>query len=69
MYDKLFDKGFITFEKDKTLLVSPWLSPIKQKRLGIYTGKLINQLPLDSKREEYLQYHRDYIFNIVKKID
>lgn len=61
-YDKLFDKGFITFNSDKTLLVSPWLSPMNQKRLGVYTGKLIAQLPLDSKREEYLQYHREHIF-------
>ncbi len=61
-YDKLFDKGFITFNADKTLIVSPWLSPMNQKRLNIYTGKLINQLPLDSKREIYLQYHREHIF-------
>ncbi len=61
-FDKLFDKGFITFDKDKKLIVSPWLSPMNQKRLGIYTGKAINQLPLDEKREIYLQYHREYIF-------
>ena len=61
-FDKLFDKGFITFDKDKKLIVSPWLSPMNQKRLGIYTGKAINQLPLDETRDIYLQYHREYIF-------
>ena len=61
-YDKLFDRGFITFESDKTLRVSPWLSPMNQKRLGIYTGMLIEKLNLDDRREEYLKYHRENIF-------
>lgn len=61
-YDRLFDQGFITFEKDKTLLVSPWLSPMNQKRLDIYSGKKIDKLPLDDKREAYLEYHRSNIF-------
>ncbi len=61
-YDRLFDRGFITFEDDKTLVVSPWISPMNQKRLGIYTGKLIEKLPLDEKRKEYLAFHREYIF-------
>lgn len=61
-YDKLFDRGFISFENNKTLKVSPWLSPMNQKRLGIHDGKLIEKLNLDDKRKKYLQYHREYIF-------
>lgn len=61
-YDKLFDKGFITFDDNKKLIVSQWLSPMNQKRLSIYTGKLIKLLPLDKKRKEYLIYHKEYIF-------
>lgn len=61
-YDKLFDKGFITFDDDKRLIVSPWLSPMNQKRLKIYTGLLVSKLPLDEKRKEYLKYHRVNIF-------
>ena len=61
-YDKLFDRGFITFEDDKKLIVSPWLSPMNQKRLNIYTGMLVSRLPLDEKRKEYLKYHRENIF-------
>ena len=61
-YDKLFDKGFITFDDDKKLIVSPWLSPMNQKRLKIYTGLLISKLPLDEKRKEYLKYHREFVF-------
>jgi len=61
-FDRLFDRGFITFEDDKTMVVSPWISPMNQKRLGIYTGKLIEKLPLDEKRKKYLDFHREYIF-------
>lgn len=61
-YDRLFDRGFISFEDDKTLMVSPWISPMNQKRLGIYNGKHVDELPLDEKRKEYLRFHREYIF-------
>ncbi len=61
-YDKLFDRGFITFKEDKTLTVSPWLSPMNQKRLGIYTGKKIPLLTLCEKRLEYLDYHFENIY-------
>ena len=61
-YDKLFDFGFITFNDDKSLVVSPWLSPINQKRLGIHSGKKITKLPLDDSRKKYLKYHRENIF-------
>ena len=61
-YDKLFDRGFISFKDDKRMMVSPWLSPMNQKRLNIFDGKLIPHLPLDAKRKAYLVYHRDNIF-------
>ena len=61
-YDKLFDRGFITFDDDKKLIVSPWLSQMTQKRLKIHTGLVIERLPLDDKRKKYLKYHREHIF-------
>ena len=61
-YDKLFDKGFITFVDEKKLIVSPWLSPMNQKRLNIYTGKIIEKLPLDEERKVFLAYHRENVF-------
>ena len=61
-YDRLFDRGFITFMSDRTLVVSPWISPMNQKRLGIYSGKMIERLPMDEKREAYLKYHREFVF-------
>ena len=60
-YDKLFDRGFISFESDGTMLVSPWISPMNQKRLDIFDGKKIRSLPTEG-REEYLYYHREFVF-------
>lgn len=60
-YDKLFDRGFISFEDDKTMRVSAWLSPLNQRRLNIRDGKKVFNLPVTG-REKYLQYHRNNIF-------
>lgn len=60
-YDKLFDRGFISFENDGTMLVSPWISPMNQKRLDIFNGKKIRMLPTEG-REAYLYYHRELVF-------
>lgn len=61
-YDCLFDNGFMTFTQDKELIISPWISPMNQKRLGVYTGMKVPRLPIDDEREHYLKYHRDNIY-------
>ncbi len=61
-YDAMFDKGFMTFDPDKKLIVSPWISPMNQRRLGIYTGMKIMKLPLDAEREIYMQFHRENVY-------
>lgn len=62
LYDKLFDRGFITFTEDKHMHVSNWLSPRNCKRLGLKDDVYIQHLPMDDKRKEYLKYHREVIF-------
>ncbi|MCH8945598.1 MAG: HNH endonuclease [Nanoarchaeota archaeon] len=61
-FDFLFDRGYISFENDKSILISPWLSKMTLSKLNISPGKKYTQLPIDG-REEYLQYHRDKVFN------
>lgn len=61
-YDKLFDSGFMTFHDDKTIEVSPWVSPMNQKRLNIHTGMKVPKLPLDEERCAYLVYHRAHVY-------
>lgn len=58
-YHTLFDLGFISFEDDGTLLVSPFLSNITKQRLYLKDGE---KLRLQTGSEKYLQYHRDNIF-------
>lgn len=61
-YDCMFDNGFMTFTPDREIIVSPWIAPMNQKRLGIYTGMKVPKLPLDNEREKYMEYHREFIF-------
>ena len=61
-YDTLFDKGLISFNDDKTLLISNWLSEENKRFLNISENMIINHLPLDEHRCSYLKYHRDFIF-------
>jgi len=63
LYDKLFDKGIglITFTPEKKILISKKLSNGNRLRLGINNGDYIPDLPING-REEFLEYHRKYIF-------
>uniref|UniRef100_UPI003F4C110D HNH endonuclease n=1 Tax=Brachyspira catarrhinii TaxID=2528966 RepID=UPI003F4C110D len=62
LYDKLFDKGFITFTEDKHMLVSNWLSQTNMKRLNLKNNLHIPLLPMDEKRIQYLKFHINNIF-------
>lgn len=61
-YDKLFDRGFISFKDDKKIILSPWLSKMTCSKLKIAPNKFYSLLPMDEKRKEYLKYHRENIF-------
>lgn len=59
--DYLFDRGFISFESNKKILLSPWLSKTTVKRLNFQSSGEIEHLPLHG-REKYLKYHIENIF-------
>lgn len=59
--DYLFDQGFITFENDKKLIVSPWISATTITRLNLKPKSIVNNLPIEG-RQGYLNYHRSMIF-------
>lgn len=66
-YDKLFDRGYISFKDDKSLMISPWLSEYNRQKLGIEEGLIIESLPtIDEKRARYLEYHRQFV---LKKLE
>lgn len=62
-YDMLFDKGWISFENNGVLLVSP---KIPKDLLRVYwlleDGKVYNIFNESGKRDKYLEYHRKNIF-------
>ncbi len=62
LYDKLFDKGLISFTNDKHLIVSNWISPSNIKRMELENNKYYPRLPIDEQRTAYLDYHRSYVF-------
>lgn len=59
--DKLFDKGLITFENNKNLIISSTLSKSNIDKIGIISGKKYLKLPTEN-RIGYLEFHRKNIF-------
>jgi len=60
-FDRLFDRGIISFSNDKNLLVSKSFSEKNLTRLNLKHNQIIQDLPIIG-REEYLEYHRNKIF-------
>ena len=62
LYDKPFDRGFITFTDDRRVKISNWLSPQNKRRIGIKENDFFQLLPIDEERKRYLAYHRESVF-------
>ncbi len=62
LYDKLFDRGYITFSDDKRVSISNWLSRQVKERIGIKEKQMFQFLPMNDAREKYLDYHREMVF-------
>lgn len=62
MYDKLFDKGFITFTPNRHVILSSFLSPLTWKQIGLKNDTFVKALPMDDKRIEYLKFHHQSVF-------
>ena len=66
LYDRLFDKGYITFTDDQRILISNRISQENwdkmKKYCGLDTDKRYPLLLMDDKRKSYLEYHRNYVF-------
>ena len=62
MYDKLFDRGFITFTSDRHVKLSQFISPFTWKQIGLKDDTFIQNLPMDDKRVEYLKFHQENVF-------
>lgn len=59
-FHKLFDMGFISFNDNGTILISPFLSNMNKQRLGLIEN---HQYRIPSACSEYLPYHRANVYN------
>lgn len=62
LFDRLFDRGLMTFTEDRHIMLSNWLSPSNKKRLGVVDGQFVQMLPLDDERQVYMEFHRSSVF-------
>ena len=62
LYDKLFDRGFITFTESRHVILSDFISPYTWKQIGLKNDMFLKQLLMDDKRVEYLKFHHESVF-------
>jgi putative restriction endonuclease len=60
--DHLFDRGFISFEDDGQLLVSPVAHSTSLNRMGVPIGRAVNVGRFSQEQATFLEYHRDAVF-------
>jgi hypothetical protein len=60
--DHLFDRGFISFENDGELLVSPVAHATSLNRMGVITTERIKVGAFSEGQRQFLDYHREYVF-------
>ncbi|MFO7747444.1 MAG: HNH endonuclease [Orrella sp.] len=59
--DHLFDRGFIGFENNGRLIISPVAHRLSLVRMGIETESEINVGTFSSGQREFLEFHRDSV--------
>lgn len=60
--DHLFDRGFISFEDNGDLLVSPVAHQTSLSRMGVITTERVNVGPFSEGQRTFLDFHRNYVF-------
>jgi hypothetical protein len=62
--DHLFDKGFISFEGNGDLVVSPVADRTSLVRMGITPERKINVGAFSEGQRKFLEYHRDSVLRM-----
>ena len=60
--DHLFDRGFISFENNADLLISPVVHRESLKRMGNPPHERRNVGAFSQRQRRYLEYHRGLVF-------
>ncbi|HUQ95172.1 MAG TPA: HNH endonuclease signature motif containing protein, partial [Bryobacteraceae bacterium] len=59
--DHLFDRGFIGFQDNGVLIVSPVAHVLSLERMGVPTRAEVNVGSFSSGQKRFLEYHRDAV--------
>jgi putative restriction endonuclease len=59
--DHLFDRGFIGFEGNGNLIISPVAHMPSLQRMGIHTNESVNVGSFTSGQKSFLAFHRDMV--------
>lgn len=60
--DHLFDRGFISFEGNGQLLISPVAHKTSLQRMGIQTEQVVNVGGFSFGQRQFLEFHRERVF-------
>ncbi len=60
-YDRLFDSGLITFDKNGRIFLSSFIGTENEKKLHLQTG-IQYPLLVTNKMQQFLEYHSDVVF-------
>ena len=69
LYDRLFDRGFITFTPERHVILSEFISPFTWKQINLKNDTFLKTLPMDDKRIAYLKFHHQSVFKGVYPLD
>jgi putative restriction endonuclease len=64
--DHLFDKGFISFENDGRVIVSPVADPVSLQRMGVDPERKINVGSFSAGQRGNLDFHREQVLRMVR---
>jgi putative restriction endonuclease len=60
--DHLFDRGFISFENNGELLISPVAHQESMNKMGVITNRIVNVGGFAEQQKEFLEFHRTKLF-------
>jgi predicted restriction endonuclease len=60
--DHLFDRGFIGFENNGKLIISPVAHRPSLERMGVETEQIVNVGGFSSGQKQFLDFHRNSVF-------
>lgn len=65
--DHLFDRGFVSFEDNGTLLISPVAHKPSLEQMGIATTTMVNVGRFSDGQKRHLDFHRSFVFLETKR--